>query len=62
MVHFELNGEAVRNEEKFVGNPAKCLQFSVQSSILSLGYRLAQSARKRVGSALFCNTGTIISL
>ena len=30
--------------------------------ILSLGYRLAQSARERVGSALFCNTGTINSL
>ena len=61
MFHFELNGEAVWRRREVFGQPSKVFAI-LQSSILSFGYRLAQSARERVGSALYCNTGTINSL
>ena len=51
MLLFELNGEAVWRWREVCGQPSKVFAI-LQSSILPLGYRLAESARKRVGSAL----------
>ena len=51
MFHIELNGETVWRMREFCGQPSKVFAI-LQSSILPLGYRLAESARERVGSAL----------
>ena len=61
MFHFDLNNEAVWRE--VCGQPSKVFAI-LQSSILALDYmyRLAESARERVGSALFFNSSTINSL
>ena len=48
MFHFQLNGEAVWRWREFCGQPSTEL---LQSSVLPLGYRLAESARERVGRA-----------
>ena len=51
MLHFELNGETVWRLREVCGEPSKVFAI-LQSSILPLGYRLAESARERVGIAL----------
>ena len=50
MFHFELNDEAVWRYREDFGKPSKVFAI-LQSSILPLGYRLAESAREH-GSAL----------
>ena len=44
------------------GQPSKVFAIPQSSRFCLSATRLAQSARERVGSALFCNTGTINSL
>ena len=51
MFHFKLNGETVWRLRDVCGQLSKVFAI-LQSSILPLGYRLAESARERVGSAL----------
>ena len=49
--HIEVNGETVWRLREVCGQPSKVFAI-LQSSILPLGYRLAESARECVGSAL----------
>ena len=50
MFHFQLNGEAVWRWRQVCGQPSTVFEL-LQSSVLPLGYRLAESARERVGRA-----------
>ena len=50
MFHFQLNGEAVWRWREVCGQPSTVFEL-LQSSVLPLGYRLAESAHERVGRA-----------
>ena len=50
MFHFQLNVEAVWRWREVCGQPSTVFEL-LESSVLPLGYRLAESARERVGRA-----------